>query len=232
MTTISWTDETWNPWQGCSRVSLGCANCYMFTEREGRFGIPSNIITRSSLNTFRKPLKIKEPSKIFTCSWSDFFHDGADEWRDDAWNIIRNTPQHIYQILTKRSHRILDHLPKDWGDGWPNVWLGVSVENHVAMHRALTLADIPARVRFISAEPLLGPLEMPPSLKGRIHWLISGGESGPKARPADLEWFRSLRDQCVSMNISYWHKQNGGHGRNKGGVLLDGNVYQGFPKID
>lgn len=234
MTTISWTDETWNPWQGCTRVSPGCANCYMFAEREGRFGIPSGVVTRSSPTTFRKPLSKtwKDPRKIFTCSWSDFFHEGADSWRNEAWDIIRQTPQHTYQILTKRPLRILACLPRDWGDGWDNVWLGVSIESQQAAWRASVLASqIPARIRFISAEPLLGPVDFDREVLERIQWVIGGGESGLNARAADLDWFRSLRDQCTSMGISYWHKQNGGRSRDKGGILLDGQVCQQFPGL-
>lgn len=236
MTAISWTDETWNPWQGCTRVSPGCANCYMFAEREGRFGIPSGVVTRSSPTTFRKPLSrawSTKPAKVFTCSWSDWFHPGADEWRPEAWEIIRQSPHLTFQILTKRPERILDHLPSGWNDydGWHNVWLGVSVEKQAFMHRAKILTEIPARVRFVSAEPLLGPLEFEPEILKHIHWIIGGGESGLNARAADLAWFRSLRDQCTSMGISYWHKQNGGRGRDKGGILLDGKVCQQFPEL-
>lgn len=234
MTNISWTDETWNPWQGCTRVSPGCANCYMFAEREGRFGIPSGVVTRSSPATFLKPLSKawREPRKIFTCSWSDFFHEGADGWRSEAWGVIRHTPQHTYQILTKRPMRILDCLPTGWGDGWDNVWLGVSVESQETAWRASMLAStIPARVKFVSAEPLLGLVTFDREVLEKIHWIIGGGESGANARAANPEWFRSLRRQCDAMGVSYWHKQNGGRGRDKGGILLDGVVHQEFPVL-
>jgi protein gp37 len=230
-TAISWTDHTWNPWQGCNKVSAGCANCYMFSEREGRLGIKSDVVRRSAAATFRKPLKRKDPAKVFTCSWSDFFHAAADQWRDEAWDIIRRTPHLTYQILTKRADRISDHLPDDWGAGWDNVWLGVSCEdqNYLYLQRIEYLISIPAQVRFISAEPLLGKVIIPSVYMSKIHWVISGGESGPKARPANVNWFRSLRDQCAEHGVAYWHKQNGGTGSDKGGYLLDGKVYQQFP---
>lgn len=230
-TRISWTDRTWNPWQGCTRVSPGCANCYMFAEREGRYGIPSGTVTRSSAATFRKPLSRAwaSPAKVFTCSWSDWFHHGADDWRAEAWEIIRQTPHLTYQLLTKRPERIAHHLPPGWGDGWPNVWIGVSVESQQQEHRAQLLATIPARLRFISAEPLLGPITLSPAALAAVGWVIGGGESGPRARSADLDWFRSLEHQCRSAGVPYWHKQNGGRSADKGGDLLDGRLLQAFP---
>jgi protein gp37 len=205
----------------------------MFAERQGRWGIPSDIVTRSAPATFRKPLSKAwrtQPAKVFTCSWSDWFHHGADEWRPEAWEIIKRSPHLTFQILTKRPGRILKHLPGDWGDGWPNVWLGVSVESQTFMHRAARLAEIPAAVRFVSAEPLLGPLEFEPEVIERLHWIIGGGESGPKARPADPDWFNSLAAVCRNNNVAYWHKQNGGKGADKGGNLLNGRLIQEFPR--
>lgn len=228
-TAISWTDHTWNPWQGCTKVSPGCANCYMFAEREGRWGIKSSVVKRSAPTTFNKPLKWKDPAKVFTCSWSDFFHADADEWRDEAWDIIRRTPHLTYQILTKRHQRIEECLPSDWCAGWDNVWLGVSCEDQYLENRIAWLAEIPAKVRFVSAEPLLGRLFIYPEYMSKIHWVIDGGESGPKARPADMNWFRLLRDQCAEHGVAYWHKQNGGKSIDKGGYLLDGQILQQFP---
>ena len=231
-TAISWTDHTWNPWVGCTRVSPGCANCYMFAEREGRWGIPSDIVTRTAPSTFGKPFSRawRDPAKVFTCSWSDWFHSGADEWRPEAWRIIRRSPHLTFQILTKRPDRIREHLPIDWGDGWPNVWLGVSVESQAFMRRAALLAEIPAAVRFVSAEPLLGPLTFSTNVIRRLHWIIGGGESGPNARPACPDWFNSLAAVCQNNGIAYWHKQNGGKGANKGGNLLNGRLIQEFPR--
>lgn len=203
----------------------------MFAEREGRWGIPSGAVTRSSQASFLKPLTKAwgQPALVFTCSWSDWFHPGADEWRPEAWEVIRRAPHLTFQILTKRPERILSHLPEDWGDGWPNVWLGVSVESQAFIHRAALLAEIPAAVRFVSAEPLLGPLTFTDNVIQSLHWIIGGGESGPNARPADPAWFHSLAAICQYNNVAYWHKQNGGRGADKGGNLLNGRLIQEFP---
>src|ERR1041385_3774374 len=127
---IEWTDATWNPWRGCAKVSPGCAHCYMFTEQR-RYGRDPTVVVRAASQTFRAPLRWREPRLIFTCSWSDWFHEDADEWRPEAWAIVRACPNLIFQILTKRPERIHDHLPLDCRDGYPNVWLGVSVENRL-----------------------------------------------------------------------------------------------------
>lgn len=167
-TTISWTGATWNPWRGCDKVSPGCAHCYMFTQQRA-YGRDPSVVVRCGDSTFYAPLrsrKWREPelpagSLVFTCSWSDWFHEDADPWRDEAWDVIRQRPDLVFQVLTKRPERIAEHLPADWGAGWPNVWLGVSIESRRYVHRARTLADVPAVVHFISAEPLLGPLIAP-----------------------------------------------------------------------
>jgi protein gp37 len=198
---------------------------------------PAKIV-RASFQTFTAPKKWKEPQLIFTCSWSDWFIEQADEWRAEAWQIVRNTPHHTYQILTKRPENIFDRLPRDWGNGYPNVWLGVSVENQDYIHRAEELATIPARVRFISYEPALGPVDFTPVLPF-FQWVISGGESGFKdtyiPRPADPAWFQSVRDQCADHGVAYFHKQNGGTRRIEGtwgGNVLDGLVHNEFPKVE
>lgn len=235
---IEWTDATWNPWQGCIKVSAGCKNCYMYRDQK-RYGRDPRDIHRSSDATFNAPLKWKEPRKVFTCSWSDFFLPEADEWRPEAWEIIRKTPQHTYQILTKRPENILDRLPPDWGDGWPNVWLGVSVENNAYLSRIKRLMDIPARVRFISYEPALGPLQpfdqIPwHELRYKIHWIIAGGESGPGCRPAETDWFRAVRDDCRWLGIPFFFKQHGGTKRVDGvwgGDVLDGRQWHEFPAV-
>jgi protein gp37 len=225
-TGISWTDHTWNPWMGCQKVSPGCANCYMFTD-QARYGRDPATVQRSKTR-FDAPLKWKKPALVFTCSWSDWFHPDADAWRVDAWEIVRRTPHLTYQILTKRPAGIVDRLPTDWGQGYPNVWLGLSAENQTWLERRWPLLmAVPAAVRFISAEPLLGPLNLS-GITG-LDWIITGGESGPGARSADLDWFRSIRDQCRQRGIAYHHKQNGGTGRDKGGHLLDGEHLHAWP---
>lgn len=224
---IEWTEATWNPWRGCTKVSPGCAHCYMFREQI-RYGRDPEIVTRSK-TTFTDPLKWKEPRTIFTCSWSDWFHEAADPWRDEAWDVIRRTPQHTYQILTKRPERMETRLPwSAFGDPWPNVWLGVSIENQRFEHRARILKTVAASRRFISAEPLLGPLAL--DLAG-IHWLIAGGESGPGWRPTKDAWVRSLRDQCREAGVAFFLKQLGGWPDKRGGskAVIDGERWTEMP---
>jgi protein gp37 len=149
---------------------------------------------------------------IFTCSMSDWFHKDADPWRDEAWAIIKATPHHTYQILTKRPGRMARHLPADWGDGYPNVWLGVSVESQKQTFRIRQLRDVPARVRFVSAEPLLGPLDLSHGGLVGIHWLIVGGESGPDGvrREMDLQWPLDLQFDCRDAGTAFFFKQRSG----------------------
>jgi protein gp37 len=238
----------------------------MYTEKK-RYGQTPDKVVRSKPATFKKPLKWErevvannQPAPlVFTCSWSDWFHEDADEWRDDAWEIVRKTPHLIYQILTKRSERIAECLPEDWGDGYPNIWLGVSVENQRWTTRIADLVRVPARVRFLSCEPLLGYLDIAkwlrkcntchicqgnpdicmicsacPPPKDGIDWVITGGESGPRQREMKLEWARSLRDQCVRVKIPFFLKQLGGHPNKRGGekALLDGVRWTQIPEVN
>lgn len=229
---IEWTNHSYNPWRGCLKISPGCKQCYMYREQE-RYGRNPRVVTRSK-TTFYDPFKWKEPALVFTCSWSDFFIQEADDWRHEVWNIIKQTPHLTYQILTKRPENIVDRLPADWGDGWPNVWLGVSVENQDYIWRVDELDNIPAIVHFVSYEPALGPLNIEPELYfGKVDWLISGGESGNNPRPANLNWFRQIRDACQRFNIPFFHKQHGGNRKingSWGGRLLDGQEWSEFPK--
>ena len=208
-TTISWTNYSWNPWRGCHKVSAGCKNCYMFREQK-RYGNDPNIVVRSK-TTFNDPLKWKDPAMVFTCSWSDFFIEEADPWRDEAWEIIRQTPHLTYQILTKRPENISLRLPMSWDNGWANVWLGISIESYKHSKRGDILANIPAKVKFISAEPLIEWIFMPHILGDRIDWVIVGGESGPGCRPMNLEWARDIRDDCKQFGVAFFMKQLGGH---------------------
>lgn len=233
-TGISWTDRTWNPWRGCKMVSPGCANCYMFRDQR-RYGFDPTIVTRTKPNIWNKPLKWQKEAVeanrrdlIFTCSWSDWFIGTADPWRDEAWDIARKCPNLIFQILTKRPENISSRLPHDWGSGWDNVALGVSVENEDFLGRIDILRQIPSKVRFVSAEPLLGPLSNI-NLKG-IHWLISGGESGPDFREMDLDWVRELRDICKEEGVAFFHKQ-GSSFKPGQDEMLDGVLHHDFPAI-
>lgn len=235
-TGIEWTDATWNPYRGCTKVSEGCRNCYMFRDQK-RFGRDPTEIVRSK-TTFDDPLKWKEPLRIFVCSWSDFFHeDVPDTWRDEAWEIILRTPRHTYMILTKRPNNIRDMLPIFWEKEhryWQHVWIGVSIETEDEMWRLVALEDIVARVKFVSAEPLLGPLPHLYSFFPSIDWVIVGGESDFKnPRIPEKEWIVDIRDQCVNYGIPFFLKQLGGKKKidgTWGGNKLDDKVYQEFPR--
>ncbi|MEZ4801159.1 MAG: DUF5131 family protein [Gelidibacter sp.] len=216
MSKINWTEFTWNPWWGCNHVSTECDFCYI-DEIMKKLGYNPKKVKRTSPKTFNMPLKLTEPTVIFTCSMSDFFHKQADQWRNEAWEIIKKTPHHTYQILTKRPERILENLPKDWDEGYSNVWLGVSVANNEpkTLNRIEILKSIPAKVRFISFEPLIEDIKITSEKLNGIHWAIIGGESGrfkdgvPQFREAKPEWFRNLRDICKEAGVLVWFKQAG-----------------------
>lgn len=217
---IQWTDATWNPWHGCKKVSEGCKYCYMYRDKE-RYGQDPTTVLKSKTN-FNAPLKWKDGKLIFTCSWSDWFIEEADTWRPGAWEIIKNTPHHTYQILTKRPERIADSLPADWGDGYPNVWLGVSIESDkVAYERLWKLISTPAKIKFVSAEPLISSVDFlfDKCLTGNllehgIDWVIIGGESGNdignyKFRPCELAWIEDIIQQCRKADKKVFVKQLG-----------------------
>lgn len=236
-TAIEWTHRpgtvgaSWNPWQGCHKVSTGCKNCYMFRDKL-RYGQDPTKVVRSAKATFNAPLKWKEPHTIFVCSWSDFFIEEADKWRDEAWNIMRAAPQHTYLILTKRPERITENLPPDWGPDWLNTWLGVTAEDQEwADIRLSILRHVPARTRFVSCEPLLEQIMLDKYL-GWLNWAIIGGESGSDARPMDLDWARALRDECAEAGVAYFYKQAGGNRKVDGvwgGRVLDGRTWDEYP---
>ena len=221
-TGIEWTDATWNPWHGCHKVSAGCKGCYMFTDKK-RYGQNPNVVVRSK-TTFNAPLKWEEPRRVFTCSWSDFLIEEADPWRDEAWDIMRRTPWHTYQVLTKRIERAAGHVPNP---PLPNVWLGISCEDQAtADERIPLLLQTPAAIRFVSYEPALGPVNFdqrpedndkpywfscfcPAFGQPGIDWIIAGGESGPGARSPHPNWFRNARDQCIGAGVPFFFKQWG-----------------------
>jgi protein gp37 len=183
-------------------------------------GIDPNIVRRTSDATFYQALSWKQPKMIFTNSMSDFFIEEADQWRDNAWEVIRKTPQHKWQILTKRPERIKDHLPKDWGTGWDHVWLGTSVESQPYINRIDELVRIPAKTRFVSFEPLIGPIDLSSLVESGaingIHWGIIGGESGYtygnyRFRPCEIFWIEDLVKQQQALGIKTFVKQLGTH---------------------
>lgn len=234
-TAIAWADATHNFWMGCRKVSQGCKHCYAERQMTG-YGRSFTLVTRAK--DFGAPLKWKEGRRIFTCSWSDFFIQEADPWRAEAWDIIRRTPQHTYLILTKRPERILESLPAGWDGGWPNVWLGVSIETTGLWDRLVTLVNVPAQVHFLSLEPLLGPIPLSDWLTDPwpIEWVIVGGESGPQYRPMQMAWARDLRDQCVLAGVPFFFKQQAGARPGMAPYLVeeDGRqtTWQQFPKVE
>lgn len=241
---IEWTEATWNPVAGCTVVSPGCTNCYAMrmAERLSFMGQEKYAgTTRRSggrpkwtgkinldLKALEAPRKWRVGKMIFVNSMSDLFHDGVDEeYIEKVFEVMRETPQHTYQILTKRSERLVK-LAKmlDWA---PNIWIGVSVEDADHVFRIDDLRKVPATTRFISFEPLLGKVGNI-DLRG-IHWAIAGGESGPKARTMDAEWVREIRDQCIIQSVAFHFKQWGGVNKKATGRILDGKTWDEFPKV-
>jgi protein gp37 len=181
----------------------------MYREKT-RYGQRPDVVVRSKAPTFDAPFKWTDPAFVFCPSWSDFFVEEADPWRAEAWGIIRTLRHLTFQIPTKRVHRIAECLPPDWGSGWPNVWLGVSVEDQQwADERIPALLSVDSAVHFVSAEPLLGPVVLDPDMD--VDWVICGGESGPKCRPMDETWARILLGAARNVGAAFFMKQLGGH---------------------
>lgn len=237
---IEWTQATWNPTTGCDRVSRGCDNCYAMTlaKRLKAMGQPryqQDGDPRTSGPGFGVachpdaldlPFSWKKPRRVFVNSMSDLFHVKVPvEFVRRVFEVMEATPQHTYQLLTKRARRLrrlATELP------WPpNVWVGVSVEDESVLHRVDDLHAVPAHVRFLSCEPLLGPIETL-RLDG-ISWVIVGGESGQGARPIDPDWIRGIRDQCVAADVAFFFKQWGGRTPRAGGRELDGRTWDEYP---
>ena len=207
---ISWTDVTWNPWRGCDKVSQACKYCYMFRYYEKKGINPKSIVKQ--MQVFNSPLQRQDGVKIFTCSMSDFFHKEADNWRDDAWDIIKRTPQHTYLILTKRPERIKKCLPENWSlENYGNVWLGVTVESQSEVSRVHFLEDISCNVKWVSFEPLLSDIQLQKKELDIINWAVIGGESGYRnqVRKTELCWFNSLMFQIIGYGIPLFFKQFG-----------------------
>ena len=238
---IEWTEMTWNPSTGCDRVSPGCDNCYAMTlaKRLKAMGQPKYQLDgdpRTSGPGFRLtmhadalnvPRSWASPRVVFVNSMSDLFHEDVPvSFIRDVFGVISETPRHTYQVLTKRSKRlarVADSL--EWP---PNLWMGVSIESQRYAFRADHLREVGAAVRFVSAEPLLGPMSLD---LDRIHWLIAGGESGPRSRPIEREWVTSLRDQCVDANVAFFFKQWGGRTPKAGGRDLQGRTWDEMPQL-
>jgi protein gp37 len=237
---IEWTDVTWNPTTGCDRTSPGCDHCYALTlaKRLKAMGQPkyqTDGDARTSGPGFgvalhedlvNAPYGWAKPRSVFVNSMSDLFHDAVpDAFIRRVFSVMADTPRHTYQVLTKRSRRLAslaERLP------WPpNVWMGVSVENQNYAFRADHLREVPAAIRFLSVEPLLGPVTL--ALDG-LHWVIVGGESGHRARPVDPRWVEAIRDQCVEAGVAFFFKQWGGRTPKANGRSLDGRTWDEKPE--
>lgn len=229
---IEWTDATWNPVTGCTQLSPGCDHCYALTFAERFRGVPGHPYEPGFDLTLRPerlqiPLKWKTPRFIFVNSMSDLFHENIpDDYIRQVFDVMTQANWHVFQVLTKRPRRMArmaSTLP------WPDhIWAGTSVELDRFTWRANScLRDVPAAVRFVSAEPLLGPL---PSLQlDHLQWVITGGESGPGFRACDADWVRNLRDRCATEEVAFFHKQWGGRTPKTGGRELDGRNWDERP---
>jgi protein gp37 len=243
-TQIEWTDATWNPVAGCSIVTAGCTNCYAMqmarrleamgvskyeglTRKSGK-RIIWNGVVREDRASLTIPYAWRKPRKIFVNSMSDLFHDAvSEEFIRDVWRVMRETPQHSYQILTKRPERMAEVVARAIPDVLPNVWLGTSVENADVITRIDHLRTVPAAIRFISFEPLIGPVG-DVDLTG-VHWAIVGGESGRSARPIRENWIDEIYMQCYIYGTSFFFKQWGTWGKDnkKRSKKANGREYRG-----
>jgi protein gp37 len=231
---IEWTDATWNPVTGCTKVSPGCKNCYAerLAARLCAMGNPryrNGFAVTLHPDQLTLPLRWRRPKRVFVNSMSDLFHEAVpDEYIRRVFDVMSQAVWHTFQILTKRSDRLAVLAPDlPWP---PNVWQGVSVENAQYTSRIADLQTVPAAVRFLSVEPLLGAIPQLP-LDG-IHWVIVGGESGGGRRPMEAAWARDIRDQCAHAGVAFFFKQWGGRTPKAGGRLLDDRTWDETPVID
>lgn len=231
---INWTQATWNCVTGCTKVSLGCQHCYaeVLTKRlqamgQQKYAHGFDVITMHE-NVLQLPLTWRKSRLVFVNSMSDLFHaEVSEDFITRVFDVMQQAHWHKFQVLTKRSERlaeIAETLP------WPsNIWMGVTIENADYLHRMDDLRNTGAAVKFLSLEPLLGPLPNM-DLTG-IDWVITGGESGPNARPVDQDWVGDIRDQCLSAGVPFFFKQWGGRNKKKAGRLLDGVTWDEMPVI-
>ncbi len=230
---IEWTGSTWNPITGCTKYSDGCTNCYAekMANRLKNMGLEKysqGFELRMHESQIDAPLKMKKPQTIFVCSMSDIFHkDVPDEFILKLFNVMNKAHWHTFQVLTKRAERIKE-LDKRiiWTD---NIWMGTTVENDAVTYRIDELRNCGAKLKFLSLEPLLGPISNM-NLKN-IDWVIVGGESGPQSRPIHKEWILDIMEQCNKAKTAFFFKQWGGRNKKKAGRELDGKTYDAMPKI-
>ena len=241
-TSIAWTERTWNPVTGCTKYSAGCAHCYAETMAKRLQGMGLKRYVNGFEPTLHpealnEPKKVKEPSMFFVCSMSDLFHkDVPDEFIDKVLQVIKDCPQHTFQLLTKRTERMHDYFAYGKRPVPSNCWIGTTVENQLAVRRIPWLAETKtAPVRFLSCEPLLSDLKDLNLFN--IDWVIVGGESGNQARPMQKEWVMDIKRQCAEQGVPFFFKQWGTYGedgvkrdKKANGCLLNGQTYQAWPK--
>ncbi|MBZ0271645.1 phage Gp37/Gp68 family protein [bacterium] len=230
--TIEWTESTWNPVTGCTKISPGCKHCYAerMAERLHAMGQPNyrnGFELTLQPQMLELPLRWKKPQTIFVNSMSDLFHkDVPPNYIQHVFDVMRRAHWHRFQVLTKRADRLAElDAAMDWA---PNVWMGVSVESDEYRWRVDRLRSTGAKTKFLSLEPLLGPLH-DLDLRG-IDWVIVGGESGPKARPMQRAWATDLRDQCERARVPFFFKQWGGTNKKRAGRILEGRTWDGMPR--
>ena len=230
---IEWTQSTWNPVTGCTKISAGCKHCYAerMANRLKAMGNPNyknGFEVTLHPHMLDRPLSWKKPQMVFVNSMSDLFHEEVPlSFIERVFSVMRMANGHTFQVLTKRADRLFELAPDlTWA---PNIWMGVSVENADSKTRIELLSKTPAAIKFLSIEPLLGPLGK--LNLTRIDWVIVGGESGPGARPMEVAWVRSIRDQCLESNTPFFFKQWGGTNKKKAGRILDGETWDQMPKI-
>ncbi len=231
---IEWTETTWNPLTGCTKISPGCKHCYaermsLRLQAMGQANYANGFNLTLHERMLEVPLRWKKPRLVFVNSMSDLFHkDAPEEFILRVFDVMRRASWHVFQVLTKRSERLLKLSP--WID-WPdNVWMGVSVEQKDYTFRINHLRQTGAKVRFLSLEPLLGPLPGL-NLEG-IDWVIVGGESGPGARPMQERWVKDIRDQCLAAEVPFFFKQWGGVFKSRNGRTLDGRTWDEMPQVE
>ena len=232
LSAIEWTEATWNPLTGCTKISPGCKNCYaermaLRLQAMGQPNYAKGFALALHEHMLDAPLQWKKPRRVFVNSMSDLFQDSVPvDFIRKVFAVMGAASHHQFQILTKRSERL--HVLNELLEWMPNIWMGVSVESRKYAFRIEHLRQTYARIKFLSLEPLLAPLGKL-DLSG-IDWVIVGGESGPRARPMDPAWAREIRDQCIASNIPFFFKQWGGKRKSRTGRVLDGRTWNGFPR--
>lgn len=234
-TKIEWTESTWNPVTGCTKISTGCRFCYAEVmarrlKAMGQEKYQNGFELTLHPDTLKEPYSWKKPKMVFVNSMSDLFHkDVPIEFIQQVFRVIRENPQHVFQVLTKRSDVLMYYDSEGWLD-WPhNLWMGVTVEHHSLVHRIDQLQQTRARVKFLSCEPLLSAL---PDLNLKnIDWVIVGGESGRTPRPMKEEWVVDIKHQCEKADVAFYFKQWGGTNKKKSGRLLEGERFDAMPHL-